>query len=362
MIRLRQSDLGDIRNVVLDATIDENQKIKTNLTAKINGGKFEVSGTADIADTEQPQFDLSVTTRYALVHRDDLLSVRANTDLRIRGNLDDATISGNIGIVESLFYKDMELIPIGVPTSEVAKVQLPALDPEKAANELPVPEPFNRWKLDVNITTTDPILIRGNVASGSVRGSLRVGGTLSTPRPNGTLIAENVRAKLPFSILNVKRGEIRFTPEKGVNPTLNVRGKSTVGSHDVTVFVYGSASSPKTTLTSYPPLPESEIMSLLGTGTTTSGLEDRDVATFKAFQVFLMKLKKRASKPGGNKLFKNLLEGVDDLNLNVGEKDRFTGRKFSSATIEMHPRWHLTAQVDAQQQTRGLIVYVIRFR
>jgi hypothetical protein len=103
-------------------------------------------------------------------------------------------------------------------------------------------------------------------------------------------------------------------------------------------------------------------MSLLATGTTTSGLQDRDVATFKAFQLFLMKLKKRSDKPGGNRLFEALLKGVDDLNLNVGEKDRFTGRKFSSATIELNPHWHFTAQVDALQQTRGLIVYVVRFR
>ena len=239
-----------------------------------------------------------MTTRYALAYRDDMVSVRANTDLRIRGTLKDAIISGKIGLVESLFYKDMELIPIGVPASEVAKVQLPALDAEKAANGLPVSEPFANWKLDITLATTDPVLIRGNVASGQISGSLKVGGTLSNPRPDGKLVAQNIKARLPFSILNVKRGVIQFTPDGGLDPTLSIRGKSTVGSYDVSVFVYGRASSPKTTLTSFPPLPESEIMALLGTGTTTSGLQDRDVATFKAFQIFLMKLKKRAAKPG----------------------------------------------------------------
>ena len=256
----------------------------------------------------------------------------------------------------------MELIPIGVPSSEVAKVQLPTLDADKVAKGLPIPDPFGDWKLNLAINTADPILIRGNVATGTIRGAVRVAGTLANPRPNGNLIATNVKAKLPFSILEVKRGEIRFTPDNGLNPSLNIRGKSEIGSHDVSVFVYGPASSPKTTLTSYPPLPESDIMTLLGTGSTTSDLEDRSVASFKALQVFLLKLKKNNEQADGNKLFHEILKGVEDLNLNVGEKDRFTGRKYSSATIEMHPRWHLTAQVDADQQTRGLIVYVIRFR
>ncbi|MFK7909591.1 MAG: translocation/assembly module TamB domain-containing protein [Akkermansiaceae bacterium] len=362
LIKLRESDIGDIRDVRLIATIDETQKVSTQITAQINGGKFEVKGTTDLTDPENPGIDLSLVTRYALIHRDDLISVRANADLQIKGTLTDAIISGKIGVVESIIYKDMELIPIGVPSSEVAKVQLPALDAEKAANGLPVPAPFDGWKLNVTVDTTDPILIRGNIASGQVNGSLKIGGTLSNPEPNGKLIAKDVTAKLPFSILKVKRGEIRFTPADGLDPTLSVRGKSTVGAHDVSVFVYGKASSPKTTLTSFPPLPETEIMTLLATGTTTSGLEDRDVATFKAFQIFLMKLKKRTDNPNGNQLFRKLLDGVDDLNINVGEKDRFTGRKFSSATIELSKHWHFTAQVDAQQQTRGLIVYVLRFR
>ena len=75
-----------------------------------------------------------------------------------------------------------------------------------------------------------------------------------------------------------------------------------------------------------------------------------------------MKLKQQNDNPGGNKLFKAMLTGVEDLNLNVGEVDPFTGKKFASGTVEIHPRWHLTAQVDATQQTRGLIVYVLRFR
>lgn len=362
LLRLKKSDLGDIRDIKLKTRFSENRKATAQLTAQINGGKFKAGGTVDLADFNKPVLDLYLRTQYALVYRDDLLSMRANSDLKLTGGLEDATISGTIGIAESLFYKDIELIPIGVPSSEVAKVKLPSLSKKKAAGKLPVPEPFARWKLDLTVRTDDPILIRGNVAAGNLSGALKVGGTLAQPAPRGTVLANRVKAKLPFSILTIERGEIKFSPERGLDPVLNVRGKSTVGAHDVSVFVYGSASSPKTSFTSYPPLPESEVMALLATGTTTAGLENRSVATFKAFQVFLLKLQQRNDKPGGNKLFKALLSGIDELNLSVGETDPFTGRKFSSATVEVHPRWHLTAQVDDQQQTRGLIVYVIRFR
>jgi len=362
LIQLKEKGIGDIKNVKLNTKFDQQQKATLKLTALVNGGKFEAGGTVDLADYEKPVFDLFLQTQYALIHRDDMVSVRANADIKLKGKMEEATLSGSIGIAESLFYKDIELIPIGVPSSEVAKVNMPALSKKKADDKLPIPEPFAKWKLDLTIRTDDPVLIRGNVASGNLTGSIKVGGTLERPAPLGTILANNVKAKLPFSILEIKRGEIKFDPKNGLNPILNIRGKSTIGAYDVSVFVYGSANSPKTAFTSYPPLPESEVMTLLATGTTTSGLENQSVATFKAFQIFLLKLQQRNEKPGGNKLFKTLLSGMDDLNLNVGETDPFTGRKFSSATVELHRRWNFTAQVDDTQQTRGLIVYVIRFK
>ncbi len=362
LIRVVKSAIGDIRNIQLSTQFTESQKVNTKLTAQINGGKFEAGGSVDMKDIQNPIFDIYLRTQYALVHRDDNVSVRANSDLKLKGKIDDATLSGNIGIAESLFYKDIELIPIGVPSSEVAKVKMPALAKKKSHDRLPIPEPFADWKLDVTLRTDDPVLIRGNVAAGNLTGSVKISGTLAQPAPLGTISVNKVKAKLPFSILEIAKGEIKFTPEKGLDPTLNIRGKSTVGAYDVNVFAYGPASSPKTTFTSYPPLPETDVMALIATGTTTAGLENRSVATFKAFQVFLMKLQQRNDKPSGNKLFKSLLSGIDDLNLNVGETDPFTGRKFTSATVDIHPHWNLTAQVDDTQQTRGLIVYVIRFR
>ncbi|GAA5495541.1 hypothetical protein Rhal01_01719 [Rubritalea halochordaticola] len=361
-LKLGLEEFRDARNLKLNAKISDSLLADLELTAQINGGDFKISGKADLNDLKNPSFDIDLMTKYALVHRDDLISARANTNLNLKGTLKEATLSGRIGLVESLLYKDIELLPIGVPSSAVAEVKLPAIDPEKAEDGLPIPEPFGEWKLDLTVLTEDPILARGNIASGFIRGSIKVGGTLKNPEPNGSLSIRNVKAKLPFSLLEIPKGSVIFTPKNGLVPTLDIRGKSSIGNYDVSVFVYGSASSPKTAFTSYPPLPESEVMALIATGSTTSGLEDQEVAAFKALQIFLIKMRQKAEQPGGNQLFVALLKGVENLNLNVGEKDAFTGREYYSATIELTPQWHLTAQVDNEQQTRGLVIYVIRFR
>ena len=265
------------------------------------------------------------------------------------------------GSVNTL-YKDIELIPIGIPSSSVAKVQLPSLGSSKN-KELPVPEPFGNWKLDLVVKTQDPILIRGNVATGRVEGEVHVSGPLKRPKPKGRLYVREVEASLPFSQLEIAEGEIIFTPELGImNPKLKILGTSTISGYDVNLLVYGETANPQTILTSSPPLPESEITSLLGTGSTTNALGNTNAVALKALQILLIQLRDRNTIPGGNRLFGALLGGIEKANLQVGENDTFSGRKFTSASINLQNSWYFTTQIDEEQRARGLLVYKIRFK
>ena len=363
LITLKATGVDDITDVKLTGAIDQNLILNSELDAKINGGKFTITTKLDVNDPENPAFDVNLLTDHALLYRDDALAMRANAQLNLAGNLENATLSGNIAILESLFYKDIDLIPIGVPSSSVETIDLPSID-ASSSQKLPVPEPFNKWKLALTVTTKDPILIRGNIGTGSIDGTVKVSGTLAEPSLDGALNTKHVRAKLPFSILDIKQGQVIFKPNTGLIPTLDIRGKSQVGSHSVTLYAYGSANDPQLTLNSFPALPENEILTLLATGTTSSGLADKDVATFKTLQLLLQELKQRNDRPGGNRLFGKVLSGIDDLDLKVGEVNELTGEKFASATVELHRRWFLSAQIDDGKppQTRGLIIFALRFR
>jgi len=156
---------------------------------------------------------------------------------------------------------------------------------------------------------------------------------------------------------------VQFTPDRGLlNPKLNIAGTSEVGDHKINLLVHGDTASPGTSLTSTPPLPESEIMSLIATGETTSSLANADTLALKAFQLLLLKLEQRKTFYGGNKLFGAMRKGLDKLNLDLGDDDNFSGRDFISANIDLAPKWLLTTQVDDEQEARGLLVYLIRFK
>jgi len=263
-----------------------------------------------------------------------------------------------VDIVDSLFYRDFEILPVRVPFTAPSRPKLPAIDPDEKAADLP--EPFNNWTLDVRVRTRDPLLIRGNLADGAAIADIRFGGTLGNIQPQGSAIVSNATARLPFSTLRVDNGAVLFTPAGGLNPELNIRGTSTIGRYEVNVYFYGPVNAPKTAMTSDPPLPESEIMTLLATGTTSDGLEGGQAATMKAAQLLVEEWRK-GRLPFAEQVAK-VMEVVNRVDVRIGEDDPLTGKRLNSATIELHDRWYVSGSVDKQSNTRVLGAFVIRFK
>lgn len=329
-----------------------------SLSVESAGGTLNGTGAVGLADTSKPTFDFNFRAVALPLKRDESMIVRADADLALRGDLQQSTISGTVDLVDSLYYRDFEILPVRVPFTAPARPRLPAIDPEEKAADFPAP--FANWALDVRVRTRDPLLIRGNLAKGTAIADIRFGGTLGKIEPQGSATLSDVTARLPFSTLKVNNGVVTFTPAGGLNPELNIRGTSNIGRYDVNVFFYGPVNAPRTALTSDPPLAESEIMTLLATGTTSDGLEDGQAATMKAAQLFIEEWR-RGRLPFGEQLSKalTLLNNVD---VRVGEDDPLTGKRLNSATIEVTERIFVSGSVDKESNTRVLGAFVLRFK
>ena len=346
----------------------EDSKIVIDPTTEINcaGGKINLAGSIAIGKTE-PEFAIRLQADHLLAWRDDNVILRNNAQLKLDGPFSAARITGEVQFVESLFYKDIEMIPIGVPTANVPKPRLPQIDQENAVKVSDdIPEAFGRWTLDLTIRTQDPILIRGgNFATGKVNAHARIGGTLAHPRPSGTVTIQDAWARLPLAgKLNLRQSVVTLRPHAPYDPELDLRGAATIDRYNIKLNIFGTANSPQYNLFSDPPLPESEILTLLATGTTTENLEalDKDAAAMKGAQLAINWLKDKFQKLGKKNLFHRALAGLDELELNVGENDPFSGRKLNSATMKVAKNWFLSAAVDATGDTRGVVIFSVRFR
>jgi autotransporter translocation and assembly factor TamB len=335
-------------------TFKDNELTLDRFGGDLAGGPFRMSGRVTFVKLTEPTLDLQVKAQSVLVARNDTLTARADADVRIAGPFAAATVSGNVALTNSRFLKNIDLIPIGLPGRPAP--QPPAERPEFFS--LPSP-PFRDWKFDVAIKTKDPVLIRGNLATGGATTDLKLTGTGLHPGLEGVVHMEGVEATLPFSRLDVSRGSLTFDPKDSTNPTIDLHGTSVIRDYTVRVYVYGTLLSPQAIFTSEPPLPQEEIISLIATGTTRRELSTGNVLAGRAAMLLVQQLYRKIVKKGeptdSNTVFNR-------LDLDLGTVDPRTGQQQATVRFKITDQIMLTGDVGVRGDFRGKLKYLIRFR
>jgi hypothetical protein len=360
-VELKDEQIPAMSGIALKATATPAGIDLPTLAMTMDGGTVSGGGRLSLIDGKPDQVDFSLRGRTLPVKRDESMIIRANADLTLRGAWETATLSGTIFIVDSLFYRDIELLPIGVPFNQPAAPSVPAIDVAKRdAAASSIPEPFRNWPLSVRVRTANAFLIRGNLANGQAILDVNVTGTAGSPEPRGKATIREVTAKLPFSTLVVEEGTVDFRPDAPFDPTLNIRGRSVIRPYEVNVYVYGPVSDPEVLTTSSPPLPESEIMTLLATGTTTSGITDPQAATTRGAQLLIEEFRRGRIRYA--RRLQPLLKVLDRVDFQVGEQNRYSGQKYNSATINLDDNWLISAGVGEEGNSRVTLMYLLRFK
>jgi hypothetical protein len=348
----------------IDFDVDANLKTVTikGSVDDLAGGNLRINGTMELTNAAGDglgPMDISVKGLGLPLVRNEFLILRANADLQIKGTMTEARVSGEVGIIDSVFFRDMELLPIGKPFLGPAAASLPKVDAPAKIGGL-VPPPFDVWTADVAVKTIDPILIRGNLGRGRVDVGLKISGKLGDPKPDGKVRISEAVARLPFSTLEVREGFLTFTPGGGFDPTLEIRGRAEPRPYRVEVYAYGKLSDPQLVLTSEPPLPDNEIMTLLATGTTSAGLEDSQAASSRAMQLLIEEMRRGRFLFG--KQLRPLLGLLDNVDFSLAETDPYDSDSYSSATLKLSDRFYITAGLGAEGDQRMLAIWRFRFR
>ena len=320
---------------------------------ELSGGKFTVTGGVKFPKLTQPVIDVQLKADSALVARNDTLTARANADVKVTGPLARADVTGNVAITNSHFLKDIDLIPIGLPGR-------PAPEPPSSRPEFSFPEPpIRNWKFNVAIKTKDPVLIRGNLATGGAIADLKLTGTGLHPELQGLVRLENVEATLPFSRLQVSNGFLYFDPSDSMNPRIELQGRSVIRDYTVRVYVYGTMLAPEAIFTSEPPLPQEEIISLIATGATRAELSGGNVLAGRAAMLLVQQLYRKIFKKGEPTQSNTAFNRLD---LDAGTVDPRTGRQQISARFKISDQVVLVGDVGVGGDYRGIVKYLIRFR
>ncbi len=352
--RFTNATLPALTNFSARLTFAQNALSLERFGGDLAGGPFTMSGRVTFAKLTEPTLDLQLKANSVLVARNDTLTARADADVTVKGPFATATVNGNVAMTNSHILKNIDLIPIGLPGR-------PAPEPPSERPQISLPDPPLRdWKFDVAIKTKDPVLIRGNLATGGAIADIKLTGTGLHPELQGMVRLENVEATLPFSRLEVSQGFLYFDPSDSMNPRLELRGTSVIRDYTVRVYVYGTMLAPEAIFTSEPPLPQEEIISLIATGATRQELSGRgNVLAGRAAMLLVQQLYRKVFKKGeptqSNEFFNR-------LDLDVGAVDPRTGRQQVSARFKVSDQFVLVGDVGVGGDYRGMLKYLIRFR
>ena len=353
-VRFKRPDWPAINGFKGDLVFAGNRLTVNRFGGEISGGTVSLGGKVDFVKLTEPVLDLRLTTQGALLARNETITVRADSEIKISGPLNSADVTGQVGITKSRFFREIELLPIQLPGRPAPK------PPESQGGFSFKTAPLRDMKFKVAIKTKDPFLIRGNLTNGTAVADLKLGGTGFAPTLDGSIRIENLTATLPFSTLEVSYGFIYFNPKDPFVPTLDIQATSSLRDYNISASIYGNAANPQTVLSSEPPLPQEEILALLATGATTMDRAgNTDVLAGRAavlvFQKFYYKIFKR-QETSGNESFLNRFQ------IDVGGVDPRTGKQEVSARFKLGEKFYLIGSVDLVGDIHGQVKYLLQFR
>ena len=346
--------LPGIRDLQLALRADESGLTIERLDGLVAGGAVSLGGAVGLAADSAPTLDLALTADDALLLRNDDLLLRANAELRAVGALDSAALSGWIALTNSSFYKTLDFLPLNLPGS-------PPPPTRTAAPEITLAgTPIEDWTFRVALSTSDPFLVRGNLANGAlhlVNGSLS--GSGGQPLINGFVYSEDLVLDLPFSQLEVRQGHVTLRPDKPLDPLLDLHAATELRGRRIDVYLHGPLQDSEAILMSRPPLAREDILSLLASGVTRQEIEDNPsvlagrATSLLARQIldWLWPNRKRRDTPLGERL---------SVRAGAGASDSEQGEV--QASYQLSERFSLRGVIGEEGRYRAGVMFSVDFK
>ncbi|API61011.1 hypothetical protein BSL82_07315 [Tardibacter chloracetimidivorans] len=275
----------------------------------VTPNKGSVSGNAVIELSAETGFGLDVLVNAEnarVIDRDDL---RADVTgpIRLKSDSSGGLISGKVRVDRARFRLG-RAAAAAVPRMEVREVNRIASGEEDE-------EPARPWKLDIEASGRNQLMVTGLGLDSEWRADLQIGGDTNQMAISGT--ANLVRGAYEFAgkRFELTRGQIRFTGEYPPDPTLDIAAEANVQGLSATIRVTGTGLRPEITFASIPALPEDEVLSRLLFGTSVANLSAPEALQLAAAAASLRSGGRSAGNPL-NKLGRAI--GVDRIRVLPG--------------------------------------------
>ncbi|MFH7320560.1 translocation/assembly module TamB domain-containing protein [Desulfurivibrio sp. D14AmB] len=257
-------DTPALRDLTISAEFDRNRLQLQEFTGSLGGAPFTVSGELEPSvdhplDLAQLRLNLQLSGRDILFYRDEGIRVRGDGELNFIGPLGNLLVAGQIMITDGRYTKNVDFLEFfrgsGTPRRQT-RLELFSL----------TTPPWRDLIFNIRLETATSFLVANNMARGSLRPVLTLGGTGELPVLTGEIYLDPIRVLLPSGRLTVESGLIRFPQADPDRPSFDINAGARLLGYDIQLSLQGNVDEPVLTLSSTPPLADDELLLLLLTG------------------------------------------------------------------------------------------------
>jgi autotransporter translocation and assembly factor TamB len=220
-------------------------------TAALGGGELRASGDLALERGGVRGFRFDLGARRIAVAPAEGLTTTWDADLELVGAPARAQLRGEARLLRGAYTSDVSLLRLLLERRPAGSAPSPAT---------------GALHLDLTVRLDDHLVVRSSLARLRVGGTLGVQGTTSAPVVFGTAAARDGQILFRKHVFSVTTATARFTDPRRVDPILDVQATTTIREHEIAMAVTGHSDDLQVRLSSRPPLPEEDVLSLVAFG------------------------------------------------------------------------------------------------
>lgn len=237
-----------------DFVFDSSRMVFNNVTAQAGGGQLRLDGAVTYAGGPW-RYDLTMSSGQVRVRYPTGMSWLVGGNLRMTGSAQTATLSGHVTVDRLLMAPNFDLTTLLSTSTEVTG---PSTTSEFLRN----------LQFDVQADSTPNARLEWASGSAQTEAGLRLRGTWERPILLGNIRMLAGDMEFRGNHYRLTRGDVNFVNPFRIDPVMNIEATSTIQNYEVTLDFTGPSSHLTMSYRSDPPLPASDIITLLALGQT----------------------------------------------------------------------------------------------
>ncbi len=234
------------------------------VNARLDTGQLDLAGNIDLVDF-YPQAGTAVLRARALpVRIPEILEAVVDSDLKITGSAEHASIQGEVVLLDGLYYKNFKLNLLDTVGEKKR--------PQTGSPGFTTRPLLRHTTLDIALKARAPLRVENNLVRLTMRPDLSVRGILEAPVLSGRADIQSGNVLYSKRKFEITKGVVDFANPYRTEPVVDMEGRTRIRTWNIFLTLSGPPDQLVFRLRSDPVEEDNDILSLLLTGQTSREL------------------------------------------------------------------------------------------